>query len=86
MVEQKNLMLAQQVAENTSKMTYLNQIIQSKDTVTVLQIATHYGWSAVRLNRILKDEKIQYKVNNQWLLVTLNHKRWKKFILMLVAL
>ncbi|MBJ8026110.1 phage antirepressor KilAC domain-containing protein, partial [Bacillus cereus] len=31
-------------------------------------IAADYGLSAVRLNKILKDEKVQYKVNNQWLL------------------
>ncbi|MEC2373328.1 phage antirepressor KilAC domain-containing protein [Bacillus thuringiensis] len=66
--EQKNLMLTQQVAEHASKITYLDQILQSKDTVTVSQIAADYGLSAVRLNKILKDEKIQYKVNNQWLL------------------
>ncbi|MGX5634022.1 phage antirepressor KilAC domain-containing protein [Bacillus thuringiensis] len=68
MAEQKNLMLTQQVAENASKITYLDQILQSKDTVTVSQIAADYGLSAVRLNKILKEEKIQYKVNNQWLL------------------
>ncbi len=66
--EQKNLMLTQQVAEHASKITYLDQILQSKDTVTVSQIAADYGLSAVRLNKILKDEKVQYKVNNQWLL------------------
>ncbi|MCQ6318858.1 phage antirepressor KilAC domain-containing protein, partial [Bacillus cereus] len=58
--EQKNLMLTQQVAENASKITYLDQILQSKDTVTVSQIAADYGLSAVRLNKILKDEKVQY--------------------------
>lgn len=68
MAEQKNLMLTQQVAEHASKITYLDQILQSKDTVTVSQIAADYGLSGVRLNKILKDEKIQYKVNNQWLL------------------
>ncbi|MGX5634488.1 phage antirepressor KilAC domain-containing protein [Bacillus thuringiensis] len=66
--EQKNLMLTQQVAEHASKITYLDQILQSKDTVTVSQIAADYGLSAVRLNKILKGEKVQYKVNNQWLL------------------
>ncbi|HHL0974519.1 DNA-binding protein [Bacillus thuringiensis] len=68
MAEQKNLMLTQQVAENASKITYLDQILHSKDTVTVSQISADYGLSAVRLNKILKDEKVQYKVNNQWLL------------------
>ncbi|KAA0787808.1 MULTISPECIES: phage antirepressor KilAC domain-containing protein [Bacillus cereus group] len=66
--EQKNLMLTQQIAENASKITYLDQILQSQDTVTVSQVAADYGLSAMRLNKILKEEKIQYKVNDQWLL------------------
>lgn len=66
--EQKNLMLTQQIAENASKITYLDQILQSKDTVTVSQVAADYGLSAMKLNKILKEEKVQYKVNNQWLL------------------
>ncbi|MDR4147901.1 phage antirepressor KilAC domain-containing protein [Bacillus thuringiensis] len=66
--EQKNLMLSQQIAENASKITYLDQILQSQDTVTVSQVAADYGLSAMKLNKILKDEKVQYKVNNQWLL------------------
>ncbi|PWE71486.1 DNA-binding protein [Bacillus cereus] len=66
--EQKNLMLTQQIAENASKITYLDQILQSQDTVTVSQIAADYGLSAMKLNKILNDEKVQYKVNNQWLL------------------
>lgn len=66
--EQKNLMLTQQIAENASKITYLDQILQSQDTVTVSQVAADYGLSAIKLNKILNDEKVQYKVNNQWLL------------------
>ncbi|MBJ8025228.1 phage antirepressor KilAC domain-containing protein [Bacillus cereus] len=66
--EQKNLMLTQQIAENASKITYLDQILQSQDAVTVSQVAADYGLSAMRLNKILKEEKIQYKVNDQWLL------------------
>ncbi|WP_019779140.1 phage antirepressor KilAC domain-containing protein, partial [Streptococcus sobrinus] len=68
--EQKNLMLTQQIAENASKITYLDQILQSKDTVTVSQIAADYGLSAVRLNKVLNEEKVQHKVNEQWLLYT----------------
>ncbi|PEO48113.1 phage antirepressor KilAC domain-containing protein [Bacillus pseudomycoides] len=68
--EQKNLMLTQQIAENSSKITYLDQILQSKDTVTVSQIAADYGLSAQSLNKILNKEKIQYKLNDQWLLYT----------------
>lgn len=66
--ENKNVMLTQQIAENASKITYLDQILQSKDTVTVSQIAADYGLSAQNLNKILNKEKIQYKLNDQWLL------------------
>ncbi|MBZ8121434.1 phage antirepressor KilAC domain-containing protein [Bacillus thuringiensis] len=66
--EQKNLMLTQQIAENSSKITYLDQILQSQDTVTVSQVAADYSLSAIKLNKILNQEKVQYKVNNQWLL------------------
>ncbi|HDR6218481.1 phage antirepressor [Bacillus cereus] len=66
--QQKNLMLTQQIAENASKITYLDQILQSQDTVTVSQVAADYGLSAMKLNKILNDERVQYKVNNQWLL------------------
>ncbi|KUF30243.1 DNA-binding protein [Bacillus sp. G3(2015)] len=73
--EQKNLMLTQQIAENASKITYLDQILQSKDTVTVSQVAADYGLSAMKLNKILKEEKVQYKVNNQWLLYSKHQKK-----------
>ncbi|MGK8429776.1 phage antirepressor KilAC domain-containing protein [Bacillus cereus] len=43
-------------------------MFRSKDSVTVSQIADNYRLSVVRLNKTLKNEKIQYKVNNQWLL------------------
>ncbi|MGQ0419532.1 phage antirepressor KilAC domain-containing protein, partial [Bacillus sp. HC-Mk] len=56
------------LAENSSKITYLDQILQSQDTVTVSQVAADYSLSAIKLNKILNQEKVQYKVNNQWLL------------------
>lgn len=69
------LMLTQQIAENASKITYLDQILQSQDTVTVSQVAADYGLSAMKLNKILKEEKVQYKVNNQWLLYSKHQNR-----------
>lgn len=64
----ENLMLEQRVREYEPKMTYLDQILQSKDTVTVTQIAKDYGLSGTALNQILHEEKVQYKQNDQWLL------------------
>lgn len=47
---------------------YVDTILESKDSVTVTQIAADYDISAKQLNRILKEERIQYKVNGQWIL------------------
>lgn len=46
----------------------MDVILQSTGTVTTTQIAADYGLSAKKLNKILHDEKIQHKVNNQWIL------------------
>ncbi|MCR8980923.1 phage antirepressor [Brevibacillus laterosporus] len=66
--ETKALALEQQVAEYEPKITYLDQILQSKDAVTVTQIAKDYGMTGTELNRLLNEEGIQYKQNDQWLL------------------
>lgn len=58
----------QKVLEYAPKVAYVDTILQSKGTVTTTQIAKDYGLSAPELNEILKKEKIQYKVNNQWVL------------------
>lgn len=50
------------------KVSYLDTILASKDTVTITQIAQDYGKSAVTFNQILKDNGVQYKVNDQWIL------------------
>lgn len=66
--ETRALVLEQRVAEYEPKITYLDQILQSKDTVTVTQIAKDYGMSGQKLNQILNEEGVQYKQNGQWLL------------------
>ncbi|UKS25057.1 phage antirepressor KilAC domain-containing protein [Paenibacillus sp. HWE-109] len=67
-LETEKLMLQQQVKEYEPKVTYLDRILQSKDTVSVTQIAKDYGLSGQQLNQILHEEKVQYKLNGQWLL------------------
>lgn len=67
-IETKNLMLEQQVREFEPKISYLDQILKSKSTVTITQVAKDYGLTGQALNQILHDENIQYKQNKQWLL------------------
>lgn len=70
-IEQKNLLLAQQkqiISELKPKADYLDNILHSKSLVTITQIAKDYGMSGQTLNEKLKDLKIQYKQNGQWLL------------------
>lgn len=47
---------------------YVDTILESKGTLATTQIAADYGMSAVQLNRILKEEGIQWNVNGQWIL------------------
>lgn len=72
-LETKALMLEQRVAEYEPKISYLDRILRSKSTVTITQIAKDYGMSGQQLNKILHDEKVQYKLNGQWLLYRQYH-------------
>jgi Rha family phage regulatory protein len=67
-LEAKTLMLEQQVAESAPKVTYYDLILSSTGTVNITQIAKDYGLSGKRLNEILHEEGVQYKMNDQWLL------------------
>ena len=67
-LETEKLMLQQQVRELEPKASYLDRILQSKDTVSITQIAKDYGLTGQQLNQILHDEKVQYKQSGQWLL------------------
>ena len=50
------------------KAAYLDLIMNSPSSVLVTQIAKDYGYSAVSFNRLLHELRIQYKVNDQWVL------------------
>lgn len=55
------------------KATYCDEILKSVDTVTITQIAKDYGMSAIKLNSLLNDMKIQFKSSGQWLLYSKYH-------------
>lgn len=67
-LEIKTLMLEQQVAESEPKVSYYDTILQSTGTVNITQIGKDYGLSGIALNKILEEEKVQYKMSGQWLL------------------
>jgi phage antirepressor YoqD-like protein len=50
------------------KATYYDLILQNDSLLSVTQIAKDYGMSAKKLNRLLEEEKVQYKQSGQWFL------------------
>lgn len=56
------------ITELQPKANYVDTILQSKSLVTITQIAKDYGMSGRRMNQVLKELKIQYKVGGQWVL------------------
>lgn len=67
-LEADKSMLQQCLAEYEPKVTYVDRILESKDTVLITQIAKDYGLSGRKLNAILHQEHVQYRVKNQWVL------------------
>jgi phage antirepressor YoqD-like protein len=65
---EKNQILMIENQELKIKTRYVDTILKSKSTVTITQIAKDYGMSGPQLNKILHEEKVQYKQNKQWLL------------------
>lgn len=58
----------QQIAEFKPKQDYLDKILSSPTALTITQIASDYNLTARALNKILNEERVQRKVNDQWIL------------------
>lgn len=64
----KRLIAEQLLAEATPKVSYYEIVLQSDSLLSTTEIAKDYGLSAKRLNRILRDEKIQFCRSGRWFL------------------
>lgn len=68
LLENENENLLIELEEATKNADYLDLILQTKDGLTITQIAQDYGMSARKMNQLLKRERIQRTVNGQWVL------------------
>lgn len=50
------------------KVEYHDNILNAEGTHTITTIAKQFGLSGRKLNEILRDEQVQYKLGGQWLL------------------
>ena len=60
--------LTARVAELQPKADYLEKILQSNEALTITRIAKDYGKSAMKMNEMLHERKIQFKSGDQWVL------------------
>lgn len=67
-ISKENMELGNKITEMLPKVSYYDQILQSDATMTITQIAQDYGMSAIKLNLLLSDMRIQHKVRGQWIL------------------
>lgn len=56
------------IKELEPKANYYDEVLKSKNTMTVTQIAKCYGMTAKGLNEILYKLKVQFKQNGTWVL------------------
>ncbi len=59
---------SQIINELKPKADYTDRILQSSSLVTITQIAKDYGMSGKKMNSLLHELKVIYKMGSQWLL------------------
>ena len=59
---------AKKIEADKPKTKYYDDVLQSEGLFTVTQIASDYGISAQRLNKILAAHHVQYRQGRQWIL------------------
>lgn len=67
-LETDNAQLAKDNQLMAPKASYCDLVLQAKEAVPISLIAKDYGLSARTLNAMLHDMRIQYKVDDMWLL------------------
>lgn len=67
-LEVTNAIQEQQIAELNPKATYYDLVLQCSDLVSATVIAKDYGKSAKWLNKVLADNKVQFKQGGIWVL------------------
>lgn len=63
------------ITEIQPKADYVDTILKSKSLVTITQIANDYGLSGTKMNNLLREFKVQHKVNGQWILYAKYHNK-----------
>ena len=67
-LEIENMKKEKEIKSLVPLANYTEEILRSKELITVNQIAKDYGMSAIRFNQLLHEMKIQYKQGKQWFL------------------
>lgn len=62
------LIAEQRVNELTPKATYYDLVLQNNTLLSITKIAKDYGWSGMKMNNFLHENKVQYKQGDTWLL------------------
>ena len=64
----ENKVQSQQIAELQPKATYYDLILQSRDLLSMTEIAKDYGKSAKGMNKLLHELGVQYNQSGVWFL------------------